>query len=392
MQVTVALVYLLIVCCNVLLNVHQIIYTNTFSKEVFSTVTGQMLSSGLFTCTGVMYILSMIHSVYFRREVRLILDKFMQFDATFQNHFAPVNHANHRRLLLRYIVGSVCLVLGLIPMSHMLMEGERFNPPFTFTFLVFGCVSTLNYAVLQSHTILSVSAVLVRVIAVNKELSTMHKAVVEGATQWRTVGGNVARVEQCRILHDILNDIVELINLCFTFCAMWCTLASFGYCLMSMYSDYEILTRGESQSWKFVCVNFAWNLYYTVYSTAIVWVASRTRTEANRTTALVHKIINASTEPILTDEVDLHEELCVACIRGGGGCHFLGPRVRGGKVIRSKILSCMNVCSSSSNWRKPFSLFVFRAAPHILAATRPSCSGRVLRPVQFRLEPVLLGE
>lgn len=300
-QLTVALVYLVIVCCNVLLNVQHIIFSNVFVKDAFSTVTGQMLSSSLFTCTGVMNILSMIHSWYFRREVRLILDKFRQFDAIFQKHFAPVNHVHHRQVLFRYIVGTTAIVLLLVPGSHIVLGDGEHGPPFSLTFLLFGCVSTLNYAVLQSQTILSVAAVLVRLRSVNRELNGML-GERQQAISWRTAARDVAKVQQCRILHDILNDIVELINLCFTFCAMWCTLACFGFCLMSMYSDYEIMATEKSL--KLVYVNFAWNVYYTMFSTSIVWVASRTRTEANRTTALVHKIINASVEPILTDEVD----------------------------------------------------------------------------------------
>lgn len=342
-QLTVALVYLVIVCCNVLLNVQHIIFSNIFVKDAFSTVTGQMLSSSLFTCTGVMNILSMIHSWYFRREVRLILDKFRQFDAIFQKHFAPVNHVHHRQVLIQYILGSAAMVLVLIPVSHIVLGDGVHGPPFTFTFFLFGCVTTMNYAVLQSQTILSVAAVLVRLSAVNRALKGMFEEQ-QRAISWRTAGGDVVKVQQCRILLDILNDIVELINLCFTFYAMWCTLACFGFCLMSMYSDYEIMA--SEKSLKLVYVNFAWNVYYTVYSTSIVWVASRTRTEANRTTALVHKIINASVEPILTDEVHrplrMRRVLCTLYPLLVKGTIFLGPsQGRGGKVISDEILSCM---------------------------------------------------
>lgn len=293
------LVYFLIVCCNLVLNVRQIFFVKYFARDAFSTVTGQRLTSSLFTFTSVMFILSMIYSVYFRDEMRLIVDKFEQFDDMYQSNFGRINHVNHRRHVIIYTVFTLAVALSLAPVSNLAISEYVLSLDTSIQFLLFGYVSVLNYAYLQSHVILSVSAVVVRLRAVNQELGTILQKEVYG---WRTVSGNVCRVQRCRVLHDILNDIVELINLCFTFHAMWCTLACFGFCLMSLYSDYEILTQKE-KSWKFVCVNFAWNGFYMFYSTSIVWVASKMRTEANRTTALVHKIINANAEPTLTDEV-----------------------------------------------------------------------------------------
>lgn len=295
------LAYVLIICINILLNLQQIITAKLFAKDSFSTVTGQLLSSGLFTCTGVMFILSVIHSICFRKEVGRMVRKFMQFDGIFEKHFGPIDHSRHRRAVIAFMAASVFLSLGLVPMSHVILDREAPALPLSLRFLIFGYVSTLNYAVLQSHTILSVSSVVVRIRALNKELQYILEGV-RSAWPNRHQPGNVKNVQLCRILHDLLNDIVELINLCFTFHAMWCTLACFGFCLMSLYSDYEIITRKE-KSWRFLCVNFAWNCFYFIFSTAIVWVASRLKKEANRTTSLVHKIINANSEPPLIDEV-----------------------------------------------------------------------------------------
>lgn len=307
------LVYVAIGFGNVILNIQQIYFAKYFAKNAFSTVTGQRLSSGLFTCTGVLFILTMIHSFCYRREARMIVDKFVQFDQYFEKHLSNVSPGNHhRRVVIGYITCTVFVALVLLPTSHVIIDDFDYGLPFSIEFLIFGYASTLNYAFLQSHTILSVSAVLVRLRVINRELGRL----MDQENSWRTVGGNVLRVQQCRYLHDIINDIVELINLCFGFSAMWCTLACFGFSIMSMYSNYEILTR-EDKSWQFVFVNFAWNCFYAAYSICIVIVASWTKKEANRTATLVHKIINANMEPILTDEVHHLKRALSVLIRVG---------------------------------------------------------------------------
>lgn len=317
-QWTVVLTYAVIISGNVLLNVQQIIFAKSFARDSFSTVTGQLLSSGLFIGSGVMYITSMVHSLYFRNEVRLILDKFVQFDGIFQHHFSSFNRITHRRFVFGYIGGSVLMSLAIVPISMLVLESSSFTSyrAFSIEFLVFSYAAIMNYIVLQSQMILSVASVLFRLRAVNSELHSLlstrnssekREAEAEGASSPGLASGNVNRVQQGRILHDILNDIVDLINICFAFHAMWCTVACVGFSLMSLYSDYEILMRTPAdRSWKFIYVNFAWNCFYSMYSICIVWVASRMRSEASRTAALVHKIINANIEPALTDEVDQH--------------------------------------------------------------------------------------
>lgn len=308
-------IYPVIVCGNILLNANQIVFAGRFAADAFSTLTGKMLSSCVFMCTGVMFILSMCLSIYFRTDTRLILEKLKQFDGFFQKHFVAVNHVYHRWSVISYLFGSLVLPLVLVPTSIMMLDQTNVSWPFSVEFLVFSYWSALNYVVLQSHTVLSVAAVLVRFRAVNKELgamlSTEHNHHLMCILQHEsTIGGNVGRVQRLRILHDLLNDIVDLINLCFSFHAMWCTAAYVSFCLMSLYSDYELLVQTSGKSLPtLVYVNLAWNSFYMLYGVAIVWVASRTRNEASQTTALVHKIINANdanTDPVLTDEVDQH--------------------------------------------------------------------------------------
>lgn len=303
-----SLTIITIVCGNVLLNVQQIIFAKKFAKGSFTTNTGQILSSSLFICTAVMYILSMAHSLYFRREVRLMLDKFVRFDEIFERHFESVNHLKHRRLVLGYIIGSVLMSLCIVPASMWILEGHSWSVSYEFCieFLFFGYASSMNYVVLQSHSILAVAAVLYRIKAVNKELFETLAPYPRELNRGQSL---VERVQQCRVLLDLLNDIVDLINLCFAFHAMWCTLSCVGYSLMSLYSNYEIFTGmrplPKGSKWKFIYVNLFWNCFYTFYSVSIVIVSSRMRAEANQTSKLVHKIINDVDDPNLIEEVEI---------------------------------------------------------------------------------------
>lgn len=300
-RLAVTLFYVAIISGNVALSVCQIFYAKFFSKDAFTTATGQWLSSGLFTFTGVMCILSLLHSIYMRQEVRLLVQKLINFDDLFQSSFGRIDHVKHRRVVFGYIS---CLFLAasfLIFTSHWSMEQTDYKYILTFDFILFGITLTMNYGVLQSHVVLSIAAVLVRFKAINREL---EKILQDGNNRQERslLRGRVERIQRCRILHDILNDFAELINLCFSFHAMWCTLSCFGFCLMSLYNDYEILAN-PMRNWKVVLVNFGWNFYYTIFTICIVWVASRMAKEANHTSVVVHKIINVSAEPLLTDEV-----------------------------------------------------------------------------------------
>lgn len=383
--------YLSIVCFNLYFNITQnILFAGTFAEDNFSTVTGRRLSTGLFTSTGVMILFSMLHGFLFRQEVRMIVDKFIKFDRIFEGHFSGLDHVHHRRVVMGYLAISLMIVLTLVPFTLAMLDGLAYNMPDTVQFLLFGYVATLNYSILQSHTILSVSAVFVRLNAINKVLRAVLENDKDGKTEQldrspkRNVCGNVVRVQQCRILHDTLNDIVELINLCFTFHAMWCSLSCFGFSLMSFYSDYELLMRQE-RSCITVCVNFVWNFFYITYSTGIVWVASRTRTEANHTTALVHKIINANLQEsvLLIDEVERLGRKGVNTER-----FFWVMAVKTVGVVGGQGYSCERFLAYSSypNWWKPFSIPSTKIlCIHLLTAFSPG------PPIQLRIFSQQLG-
>ncbi|XP_053693257.1 putative gustatory receptor 2a isoform X2 [Sabethes cyaneus] len=114
-------------------------------------------------------------------------------------------------------------------------------------------------------------------------------------------------LKQIKILHDKLNDVVELVNYCFsvqiTFCVGLCfvigVVCSFGLFRAFIYRN-ELFYMGV--------LNFIWYMYYLFFVLFFIAVGSKITREGKRIGVLVHKAINCSTSSAVINELNIFSQ------------------------------------------------------------------------------------
>uniref|UniRef100_A0AAG5D4G1 Gustatory receptor n=1 Tax=Anopheles atroparvus TaxID=41427 RepID=A0AAG5D4G1_ANOAO len=114
-------------------------------------------------------------------------------------------------------------------------------------------------------------------------------------------------LKQIKILHDKLNDVVELVNYCFsvqiTFCVGLCfvigVVCSFGLFRAFIYRN-ELFYMGV--------LNFIWYMYYLFFVLFFIAVGSKISREGKRIGVLVHKAINCSSSSAVINELNLFSQ------------------------------------------------------------------------------------
>ncbi|XP_041764908.1 uncharacterized protein LOC121589803 isoform X6 [Anopheles merus] len=114
-------------------------------------------------------------------------------------------------------------------------------------------------------------------------------------------------LKQIKILHDKLNDVVELVNYCFsvqiTFCVGLCfvigVVCSFGLFRAFIYRN-ELFYMGV--------LNFIWYMYYLFFVLFFIAVGSKITREGKRIGILVHKAINCSSSSAVINELNLFSQ------------------------------------------------------------------------------------
>uniref|UniRef100_A0A182QNT4 Gustatory receptor n=1 Tax=Anopheles farauti TaxID=69004 RepID=A0A182QNT4_9DIPT len=114
-------------------------------------------------------------------------------------------------------------------------------------------------------------------------------------------------LKQIKILHDKLNDVVELVNYCFsvqiTFCVGLCfvigVVCSFGLFRAFIYRN-ELFYMGV--------LNFVWYMYYLFFVLFFIAVGSKITREGKRIGILVHKAINCSSSSAVINELNLFSQ------------------------------------------------------------------------------------
>ncbi|XP_055633980.1 gustatory receptor for sugar taste 43a-like [Toxorhynchites rutilus septentrionalis] len=117
----------------------------------------------------------------------------------------------------------------------------------------------------------------------------------------------LAVLKQIKILHDKLNDVVELVNYCFsvqiTFCVGLCfvigVVCSFGLFRAFIYRN-ELFYMGV--------LNFIWYMYYLFFVLFFIAVGSKITREGKRIGVLVHKAINFSTSTAVINELNIFSQ------------------------------------------------------------------------------------
>ncbi|XP_058116145.1 uncharacterized protein LOC131287708 [Anopheles ziemanni] len=114
-------------------------------------------------------------------------------------------------------------------------------------------------------------------------------------------------LKQIKILHDKLNDVVELVNYCFsvqiTFCVGLCfvigVVCSFGLFRAFIYRN-ELFYMGV--------LNFIWYMYYLFFVLFFIAVGSKISREGKRIGVFVHKAINCSSSAAVISELNLFSQ------------------------------------------------------------------------------------
>nr|XP_029726089.1 gustatory and pheromone receptor 33a-like [Aedes albopictus] len=114
-------------------------------------------------------------------------------------------------------------------------------------------------------------------------------------------------LRQIKVLHDKLNDVVELVNYCFavqiTFCVGLCfvigVVCSFGLFKTLLYWD-ELYYMG--------LLNFVWYLYYLFFVLFFIAIGSKVTREGKQIGVLVHKAINCSTSSAVINELNIFSQ------------------------------------------------------------------------------------
>lgn len=285
----------LLIAVNIFLNLQQMVFAQYFAQNIFTTVTGRILSKSLFNVNGVMYTISILVSLLVRNKTRLFVKKLLQFDTIYCQYFAPMDYHKHRRHLLYYLM--IVFTLASVLVAGFMLAVDRGSSKFKLDksylyFLFFCIVSIVNYSVLLSHITLALAAVHVRFRSINNNIMLEPKQPKKY---------NKALIRSCRTMHDLLNDCVELVNSCFAFHAMWCTLGCFGFNLMSLYADYEIFMAGKN--YIDIYLSMAWNASFTVQNILVITACSRVRAQAADTATVIHHLMNDIDDPELIAEV-----------------------------------------------------------------------------------------
>ncbi|EJY57725.1 AAEL007935-PI, partial [Aedes aegypti] len=117
----------------------------------------------------------------------------------------------------------------------------------------------------------------------------------------------LAVLKQIKILHDKLNDVVELVNYCFsvqiTFCVGLCfvigVVCSFGLFRAFIYRN-ELFYMGV--------LNFVWYMYYLFFVLFFIAVGSKITREGKRIGVLVHKAINCASSSAVINELNIFSQ------------------------------------------------------------------------------------
>lgn len=102
-------------------------------------------------------------------------------------------------------------------------------------------------------------------------------------------------INQIMKIHDDLNEIVEIINACFSFPVMFYLYSLFANFLMFLFGLITIKSYFNLDSmWLMFISNCVWNIYMISFPLIIMGVASATTREGQKTSSIVHKILNES--------------------------------------------------------------------------------------------------
>uniref|UniRef100_A0A182PR54 Gustatory receptor n=1 Tax=Anopheles epiroticus TaxID=199890 RepID=A0A182PR54_9DIPT len=262
------------------------------------------------------YHLTMLINFLHRHRLRELFQVFVNIDRELQQVGVRINYRMHRFLIT---AGMVCFLSGIFVTSALVyaykitvlnnqpnFDGRWYYNMFSFVYY------NAAFPTITSYFTIVLWFLLVRfqrlAMAIRMYFPTSPSAVgnrSEFAICSEKEQINV--LKQIKILHDKLNDVVELVNYCFsvqiTFCVGLCfvigVVCSFGLFRAFIYRN-ELFYMGV--------LNFIWYMYYLFFVLFFIAVGSKITREGKRIGILVHKAINCSSSSAVINELNLFSQ------------------------------------------------------------------------------------
>uniref|UniRef100_A0A182R551 Gustatory receptor n=1 Tax=Anopheles funestus TaxID=62324 RepID=A0A182R551_ANOFN len=262
------------------------------------------------------YHLTMVVNFLHRHRLCELFQAFVNIDRDLQQVGVRINYRMHRFLIT---AGMVCFLCGIFVTSALVyaykitvlnnqpnFDGRWYYNMFSFVYY------NAAFPTITSYFTIVLWFLLVRferlAMAIRMYFPTSPAAVgnrSEFAICSEKEQINV--LKQIKILHDKLNDVVELVNYCFsvqiTFCVGLCfvigVVCSFGLFRAFIYRN-ELFYMGV--------LNFIWYMYYLFFVLFFIAVGSKITREGKRIGILVHKAINCSSSSAVINELNLFSQ------------------------------------------------------------------------------------
>ncbi|XP_058824473.1 uncharacterized protein LOC131685071 isoform X3 [Topomyia yanbarensis] len=229
---------------------------------------------------------SMVFGAVSRNKVSFTLRKLHEIDSDLLELNVNIDHQKQHFQLTVALISGLSVTVGLPAVTLFCYMLEGFEMTF-YKFLSFvvlvGC-----YFLLVSQATLAAQLLKVRFGAINK-IFRMYFPTTPTSSGFLSVHTEttvcnekeqLAVLKQIKILHDKLNDVVELVNYCFsvqiTFCVGLCfvigVVCSFGLFRAFIYRN-ELFYMGV--------LNFIWYMYYLFFVLFFIAVGSKITRELN---------------------------------------------------------------------------------------------------------------
>ncbi|XP_055540607.1 uncharacterized protein LOC129727139 isoform X3 [Wyeomyia smithii] len=220
-----------------------------------------------------------------------------------------INHNTQRRLILTFLSSYEIFTVGMMVASQLTYNGPSAKNAIS------GMYSTLYLILTSGHFTATLWLILIRFGGINSVFRMYFPTnptcsgfpSVHTETTVCSEKEQLTVIKQIKILHDKLNDVVELVNYCFsvqiTFCVGLCfvigVVCSFGLFRAFIYRN-ELFYMGV--------LNFIWYMYYLFFVLFFIAVGSKITREGKRIGVLVHKAINCSTSSAVINELNIFSQ------------------------------------------------------------------------------------
>ncbi|EJY57724.1 AAEL007935-PH, partial [Aedes aegypti] len=260
---------------------------------------------------------SILCTCYTKKKIETLLKNLHEVDSALFNMKTQLDHQRHHFQLVLGLVGIFTVTIALTVFSYEIYATTvpwfRYTVTSILTFIVTLGYFTINMVVATTIT----SMLLVRLRALNATFRMYFPTTpscggfLSSTSHTETVICNekeqLAVLKQIKILHDKLNDVVELVNYCFsvqiTFCVGLCfvigVVCSFGLFRAFIYRN-ELFYMGV--------LNFVWYMYYLFFVLFFIAVGSKITREGKRIGVLVHKAINCASSSAVINELNIFSQ------------------------------------------------------------------------------------